>query len=76
MRKTSEKRALRRLGDVIRARRVAAGLSQEKLAEQIGCHRNYVGYIERGEYNVTYGMLRRLAAGFGCGVSDLVRPAD
>lgn len=36
------------LGLVIREKRQAMGLSQEKLAEMAGLHRNFVGLIERG----------------------------
>jgi transcriptional regulator with XRE-family HTH domain len=50
-----------RLGAAIRDRRRAIGLSQEKLAERIECHRNYVGTVERGEQNVTFDLLVRFA---------------
>ena len=46
------------------------------MAEKIGCHRNYVGYVERGEHNVTYRMLCRFAVGFKCSVADLVRTTE
>ncbi len=51
------------------------GVSQEGLAEIIGCHRNYVGYLERGEQNVTIDMLARVAKALACTVSDLVSEA-
>jgi len=51
------------------------GVSQEGLAEMIGCHRNYVGLLERGEQNVTIDMLSRVAKALGCTVSDLVSEA-
>ena len=51
------------------------GVSQEGLAEIIGCHRNYVGLLERGEQNVTIDMLSRVAKALGCSVTDLVGEA-
>lgn len=51
------------------------GVSQEGLAEIIGCHRNYVGYLERGEQNVTIDMLARVALAFRCTVADLISEA-
>jgi len=49
------------LGRRVRACRKASGLSQEKLAELAGLHRNYVGFIERGERNANVKTLFALA---------------
>jgi len=65
----------KRLGLAIRNRRAAMGVSQEGLAEIVGCHRNYVGLVERGEQNVTIDMLGRLAKALGCTITDLVSDA-
>lgn len=40
-----------------------AGLTQEGLAEAAGLHWTYVGQIERGERNLTYKSVLRLARG-------------
>ena len=72
------KNALRnrkRLGLAIRKRRESLGLSQERLAEASDCHRNYVGLVERGEYNVTVEMVARFAEALGCRASDVIREA-
>jgi transcriptional regulator with XRE-family HTH domain len=58
----------------VRRLRIAAGLSQEELAERAGLHRTYVGAIERAERNISIGSLERIARGLGCGVTDLVTP--
>lgn len=65
----------KQLGLAIRHHRDEMGVSQEGLAEIIGCHRNYVGLLERGEQNVTIDMLARVAKALGCSVTDLVAEA-
>lgn len=47
----------------LRFLRIAAGISQEALADRCGLHRTYIGAIERGERNVTLKTLERIAAG-------------
>jgi transcriptional regulator with XRE-family HTH domain len=64
------------LGRAIRERRLAVGLSQEELAERSGLHRTYVGGIERGERNVSFGNLLKLARALGVPLSELVGRAE
>jgi transcriptional regulator with XRE-family HTH domain len=64
---------LRALAAVIRERREALQLSQERLGD---LHRNYVGGVERGEINPTLTQLQRLAAGLGVPVWELLREAE
>ena len=63
----------RRLGNEIRKRRIALGLSQEELAERVDCHRNYVGNVERGEQNATIDMVARFARALGSDIAALFR---
>lgn len=59
------------LGKRIRAKRRELGLSQEGLAHEAGLDRSYVGRIERGEHNLTFVSLVRIARAMGCDVAAL-----
>jgi transcriptional regulator with XRE-family HTH domain len=59
------------LGQRIRTRRRELGMSQEGLAHEAGLDRSYVGRIERGEHNLTFVSLVRLARAMGCDVATL-----
>lgn len=63
------------LGEAVRARRLELDVSQEKLAELVNVHRNYVGKVERGEQNITIDSLVRFADTFGCKPSELLGKA-
>lgn len=39
------------------------------------CHHNYIGYVERGEQNLTIDMLVRLAKALKCSAEDLAGDA-
>lgn len=54
--------------------REAAGLTQEALAHAAGLHWTYVGQIERGERNLSYKNLLKLARGFGVEPGKLLKP--
>lgn len=60
-----------RLGRNLRARRVAEGLSQEAFAEVLGVHRTYIGALERGERNLQFRTVERLADRLGVTLHDL-----
>ncbi len=61
------------LGRAIRELRHATGLSQEAFADRCGLHRTYVGGIERGERNVSFANILRLADALGVRPSELLR---
>jgi transcriptional regulator with XRE-family HTH domain len=46
-------------------------MSQEGLANEAGLDRSYVGRIERGEHNLTFGSLVRLCRAMKCDVATL-----
>ena len=61
------------LGRAIRERRIALGLSQEKLAEIAELHWTYIGGVERGERNVSLMNIVRIAAALKVTASDLLK---
>lgn len=69
-------RLIRRFGARLRSLREAAGLSQEDLGELASLHRNYVGGVERGEYNLTLVSIARLAKALGISPSELLKGVD
>lgn len=60
------------LGKLIRERRLATGMSQERLALACGLDRSYMGRIERGEVNITVSSLYQIAKALDCPASDLL----
>ncbi|QFR32242.1 helix-turn-helix domain-containing protein [Ancylobacter sp. TS-1] len=58
-------------GQAIRRRRMVLGLSQEQLAERAGLHRNYVGFLERGERNASLTTLFSLARALELTIGEL-----
>jgi len=67
------KRILLHFGQRVRSLRTAKGWSQERLAEEAGLHRNYVGGLERGERNVSLLNIGKLATAFGTTPSALLK---
>ena len=61
-----------KLGSTIRARRMALALSQEVLADYSEIDRSHIGKIERGERNVTFLNILRIAKAVQCKPSDLL----
>jgi transcriptional regulator with XRE-family HTH domain len=66
----------RRFGTVVRERRIAAGLSQEQLAEAAGLHPTYVGMVERGIRNPTLDVAARIAKALKISLPRLLEQAQ
>ncbi|PPI57870.1 XRE family transcriptional regulator [Rathayibacter rathayi] len=63
-------------GRNLRRYREARGLSQEDFADEVGVHRTYMGGVERGERNLTFKSVERLADSIGQDPLELLRDGD
>lgn len=66
----------RAVGHNLRRIRLARGLTQETMAEELAWHRTYVGAVERGERNLTLRSVERLARVLDVDPLDLQRQPD
>ena len=53
-----------------------AGMTQEGLAHAAGLHWTYIGQIERGERNLSYKNVLKLARGLNVDAAELLRSVD
>ena len=63
---------LKVLGQRIRELRVKQGYSQESFADHCGVHRTFMGTIERGESNLSFSNLVKIARGLGITLARLL----
>ena len=63
------------IGKVLRAKREEMAVSQEQFAERVSLSKNYIGNLERGEYEVAISALDRIALVLKTKASDLLREA-
>jgi transcriptional regulator with XRE-family HTH domain len=67
---------LRLLGDSVRRERKRLKISQEDFAELCDLHRTYIGQVERGEKNISFINILRIATAFRIKPSVLLDKAD
>ncbi len=60
-----------KLGEIIKKFRREKNLSQEDLADKIDIDRSYMGFIERGERNVTLEKIMRISKVLNVKIRDL-----
>ena len=63
------------IGEVLRARREAMALSQEQFAERVALSKNYVGNVEREEYEVAIRTLAQIARALETKASEIIHEA-
>ena len=63
---------LREIGHRLRTRREERGWTQAELARRCELHKAYIGFVERGERNVSLINLRRIAKVLRVRLSDLL----
>lgn len=61
------------VGEMLRHQRTEAGLTQEQFAELVDLSKNYIGNLERGEYEISVATLHQIATALKLKASDLVR---
>ena len=64
------------LGEELRAARLAANLTQEKLADEAGISRNYVSLLELNRKSPTVDLLIGLCDTLGVSAADLIRRVE
>lgn len=60
------------LGERVRELRLKAGLTQEAVADAADLHWTFVGQVERGERNLSYKNILKLAAGLSASPRELL----
>tara|TARA_B100000586_G_scaffold267982_1_gene243636 strand:+ start:832 stop:1056 length:225 start_codon:yes stop_codon:yes gene_type:complete len=62
---------LKKFGEAVQRLRKKQGISQEALAHKIDVHRTYMGFIERGERNLTLMNIYKLSRALKVKIPDL-----
>jgi transcriptional regulator with XRE-family HTH domain len=61
------------LGQRIRAARKVLAMTQEELGDVSEIDRSYIGGVERGERNLTFTMLCKIAVSLNCDVASFTK---
>jgi transcriptional regulator with XRE-family HTH domain len=67
---------LKALGRRIRELRTERGYSQEAFADKCGVHRTFMGTIERGESNLSFQNVHKVATTLGISLSALFKDIE
>ncbi len=66
-----DSKILKQFGEVIKIKREALDISQEKLAERAGLHRTYIGGVEQGRRNLSLLNIVKIAKALDVAPEDL-----
>ena len=72
----SAEQVLKVLGRRIRDLRLAQGFSQESFADECNVHRTFMGTVERGESNLSFSNLLKVASALGISLAALLDGID
>lgn len=61
------------VGEAVRERRRALGMSQERLSEESGLHQTYLSSLERGQRNISLLNLVKVARALQIPAAELLR---
>jgi len=61
------------LGSRLRTIRESLGMTQESLANEAGLDRSYIGGVERGERNISFLILCRIASALKIDIASLTK---
>lgn len=67
---------LKALGRRIRELRAGQGYSQEGFADKCGVHRTFMGTVERGESNLSFSNILKVASTLGISLAALLEGID
>ena len=68
----SSKLLLQALGQRIRELRAEQGYSQESFADKCGVHRTFMGTVERGESNLSFSNLAKIARALNLPLAEML----
>jgi transcriptional regulator with XRE-family HTH domain len=71
-----DEKFFREIGHRLRARREELGWTQAELARRCTLHKAYIGFVERGERNVSLINLRRIVKVLRVRLSDILKELD
>ena len=63
---------MKTIGEIVRVKRIAMGISQKRLSKESGVSRSYIIEIEEGKYNVSISILCELCKVLKCTPNDLI----